>query len=88
MKTTLVLMAIAASLALAACGSKSDESAAPGAAQPAAAVAAPKAEDAPREATYDANLKPATIVWDSPEKQKAWEARQAELRQKPSAPAQ
>jgi hypothetical protein len=45
-----------------------------------AAASAPAADpQAPRIATYDPNLKPGKIVWDSPEKQKAWEARQAEV---------
>ena len=43
-----------------------------------------KPDDKPREATFDPNLKPGPIVWDSPEKQKAWEARQAELKKNQS----
>lgn len=40
-----------------------------------------------RAATYDPNLKPAQIVWDSPEKKRQWEERQAQLLNK-TAPQQ
>lgn len=88
MKKYITLALIVTCAALAACGNKPEPNA--GVVKPAvpasAAAKAPasKAEDAPRAATYDPNLKPAQIVWDSPEKQKAWEARQVEL--KKSAP--
>ncbi len=81
-KLTLVSLVIA-SMALAACGKKTTDTAAsvktdkPAAAS---AASAPKVEEKPRLATYDPNLKPAEIVWDSPEKKKQWEARQAQLK--------
>lgn len=81
-KLTLVSLVIA-SMALAACGKKTaDTAAAVKTDKPAASTAAsaPKAEEKPRLATYDPNLKPAEIVWDSPEKKKQWEARQAQLK--------
>lgn len=96
MKNAITLALIIACASLAACGSKDDASQQPakpkvGASVPANGKAitsqAVKPEDAPRAATYDPNLKPAQIVWDSPEKQKAWEARQAELKKSPSQPA-
>lgn len=45
----------------------------------AAPVAVVPAQEAPRAATYDPNLKPAEIVWDSPEKKAEWEAHQARI---------
>lgn len=45
----------------------------------AAPAAAAPAQEAPRPATYDPNLKPAEIVWDSPEKKAEWEAHQARI---------
>lgn len=75
---TSLLAALVAAAALSAC---SKEPVASGASTEAAAKTTETApEDKPREATYDPNLKPAEIVWDSPEKKKAWEARQAELK--------
>jgi hypothetical protein len=52
-------------------------------------AAAQAAAEAPRPATYNKDLQPAEIVWDSPEKKAAWEAAQR-ARQAPvstSAPA-
>lgn len=91
MKQSLILALIASSFAIAACGNKTEPAtpgtvAKPAATAPAGAAAptGKKPEDQPRQATYDPNLKPAQIVWDSPEKQKAWEARQAELKKTPA----
>jgi hypothetical protein len=56
---------------------------------PAPTPAAAQAAEAPRPATYNKDLQPAEIVWDSPEKKAAWEAAQR-ARQAPvstSAPA-
>lgn len=76
---TSLLVALVAVAALSAC---SKEPVTPEAKAEAAATkaAGTSSDDKPREATYDPNLKPAEIVWDSPEKKKAWEARQAELK--------
>jgi predicted small lipoprotein YifL len=92
MKKSLIWALLAVSFAITACGNgdkapAKNPAAATSATADKPAADAVKAEDAPREATYDANLKPAEIVWDSPEKQKAWEARQAELKQNPAAHA-
>jgi hypothetical protein len=82
MKKSLIFMLVASSILAAACGDKTAEVPATGA-KPAVAAKATGAgnpDEKPRLATYDPNLKPAEIVWDSPEKKKAWEARQAELK--------
>lgn len=50
---------------------------APEASAPAKAA---KATGPARVATYNPNLKPAEIVWDSPQKKAEWEQRQAQLR--------
>ena len=74
----LTVLTLAPLVLLSACGKKD---AAPGAAASAAAasaaVAASAAAPVVRQATYDPNLKAATIVWDSPEKKKRWEELQA-----------
>ena len=82
MKKILLLSAIATSMILCACD-KDKSVAAPDSAAKAASApsASAKAVEKPRLAVYDANLKPAEIVWDSPEKKKQWEARQAQLLQ-------
>lgn len=89
-KLTLVSLVLAA-MALSACNKKPvDPVAAATGTKPAAtaaAASAPKADEKPRLATYDPNLKPAEIVWDSPEKKKQWEARQAQLKAAGAAPA-
>ena len=79
MKKSLIFALLATSFFVAACG-KHDESATKVDAAKATTSATKKADDQPRQATYDPNLKPAEIVWDSPEKKKAWEARQAQLK--------
>lgn len=80
----ILLSATAALVGLVGCSKSDTAEASKTAASPQAAAAASapsvKPDDKPREATFDPNLKPGPIVWDSPEKQKAWEARQAELK--------
>lgn len=87
MKNLVLISALVAAFSLTGCGKKAaDESHATPAAS--AAAAQTTAEDAkPRVATYDPNLKPTNIVWDSPEKQRAWEERQAKQRAAQAAAA-
>lgn len=92
MKTTALLTALALSFALAACSKQPAEAEATP--EAAAAAAAEKAKDEaeaeankPRLAKFDPNLKPSNIVWDSPEKKRDWEARQAKLRADQAAAA-
>lgn len=66
---------ILAALALTACNKS-----APVEAPATAAAIPPAAAPTAREAKYDADLQPGPIVWDSPEKQQAWEARRAALK--------
>ncbi len=81
-RIALTSLIVAAALGLAACGKKAEDAAA--APDAAASAAADKASDGKaadgqntvRQATYDPNLRPTNIVWDSPEKKKAWEERQ------------
>ncbi len=90
MKTTALLSVLALSFALAACGKKeagADAAAAEKASAAASAASAPAEKDKPRVATYDPNLKPAQIVWDSPEKKRQWEERQAKIRAQQAAGA-
>ena len=65
------LLLLAACLALGACNN----------AIPPAPAATPAASAAPAEparaATHDSTLQPHNVVWDSPEKQHAWEQRNA-----------
>lgn len=94
MKNKLSFAAILVSAALVGACSKTTDTPAPAASpEKAQAAAATAAQNAPREATYDPNLQPAQIVWDSPEKKAQWEARQAQLQgiapaQAQQAPAQ
>lgn len=76
-----LVICILAVLALAAC-SKNDQAtpSAQAGAQPATASSS-AASQVVRKATYDPNLKPAEIVWDSPEKKARWEALQAQRAQ-------
>lgn len=78
MKALLTIAVLA--LSVAAC-SKNDTAEDADKAKKAAAEAAGAEAAAPRSATYDPNLKvdPKTIVWDSPDKKRQWEQRQAEL---------
>lgn len=72
-----LIFSIALVAFLAAC-SKTDNKSEPGnGSTAAAATAASAASQVVRKATYDPNLKPAEIVWDSPEKKARWEALQA-----------
>lgn len=92
MKTTALLTALALSFALAACSKQPAEAEATPEAAAAAAAEKAKAEaeaeaDKPRLAKFDPNLKPSNIVWDSPEKKRDWEARQAKLRADQAAAA-
>lgn len=89
MKTTALLTALALSFALAACSKQPAEAeATPEAAAAEKAKAEAEAEaNKPRLAKFDPNLKPSNIVWDSPEKKRDWEARQAELRADQAAAA-
>lgn len=96
MKTTALLTALALSFALAACSKQpaeaeaTPEAAAAAAAEKAKAEAEAEAEaeaNKPRLAKFDPNLKPSNIVWDSPEKKRDWEARQAKLRADQAAAA-
>lgn len=87
MKKSLILALLASSFMIVACGNK-DAATSTSGTKPAATAKdanAKTVEEKPRQATYDPNLKPAQIVWDSPEKQKAWEARQVELKKAASA---
>lgn len=87
MKVSTTLATLLATCALLSACSKKPASPEAQKAEPAAAAAtAAQAQPAPRAATYDPNLKPAEIVWDSPEKKAQWEARQAQLRQAQQAP--
>lgn len=81
--------ALVLAASLAACSKKDQPVDSAPAAQPASAASAASsaAAEKPRLATFDPNLKPAEIVWDSPEKKKAWEARQAQLRANQANPA-
>lgn len=91
MKSTALLTALALSFALAACSKNPTEAeASPEAAAAAAEQAKAEAEaeaNKPRLAKFDPNLKPSNIVWDSPEKKRDWEARQAKLRADQAAAA-
>jgi len=92
MKTTALLTALALSFALAACSKQPAEAEATPEAAAAAAAEKAKAEaeaeaNKPRLAKFDPNLKPSNIVWDSPEKKRDWEARQAKLRADQAAAA-
>lgn len=92
MKTTALLTAPALSFALAACSKQPAEAEATPEAAAAAAAEKAKAEaeaeaNKPRLAKFDPNLKPSNIVWDSPEKKRDWEARQAKLRADQAAAA-
>lgn len=79
-RTTLfAALAITAALALGAC-SKTEAPKAADAASAAAPAASKPAIEPVREATYNPNLVPGEIVWDNPEKKKAWEAHQASLK--------
>ncbi len=80
-RIALTSLIVAAALGLSACGKKAEDGAADAAAKPdaAASTSADKAgegQNTVRQATYDPNLRPTNIVWDSPEKKKAWEERQ------------
>jgi hypothetical protein len=89
MKASTTLAALLAASALLSACSKTATPPAPKAQAGATAATPAEAKPAPRAATYDPNLKPAEIVWDSPEKKAQWEARQAQLRQAQQAqPAQ
>lgn len=80
MKTVLSLVAlVACTLVATACSNSSVDTEKP---KPAAAE---RAKPAGQPATYDPNLKPAQIVWDSPAKKRAWEARQAQIAAKSTA---
>lgn len=75
-------LALTAALTLGACSKKADPAAATAAKAASAAAGASGAASGAqqvRKATYDPNLKPANIVWDSPEKKRAWEERQAQI---------
>lgn len=93
MKTTALFTVLALSLVLSACGKSASESetaeaaAAEAQAQSDSAAAEKAAAEAekPRLATFDPNLKPAQIVWDSPEKKRQWEERQAKIRAEQAA---
>lgn len=61
---------------LSACGKPDSGSQGPGTNDVESAASA--AEPAPRPATFDPNLQPKNIVWDDPQKQREWEARQRE----------
>lgn len=92
MKTTALLTALALSFALAACSKQPAEAEVTPEAAAAAAAEKAKAEaeaeaNKPRLAKFDPNLKPSNIVWDSPEKKRDWEARQAKLRADQAAAA-
>lgn len=92
MKTTALLTVLALSFALAACSKQPAEAEATPEAAAAAAAEKAKAEaeaeaNKPRLAKFDPNLKPSNIVWDSPEKKRDWEARQAKLRADQAAAA-
>ena len=85
MKSTSALAAVLAAAALLSACSKQETDAPKGA--DAEAQQPATNPDTPRPAVYDPNLKPANIVWDSPEKKAAWEAKQAELAKRGAAPA-
>ncbi len=88
MKNLVLISALVAAFSLVGCGKKAADEGAKAQADQGAATAQPTAEDAkPRVATYDPNLKPTNIVWDSPEKQRAWEERQAKQRAAQAAAA-
>lgn len=92
MKTTALLTALALSFALAACSKQPAEAEATPEAAAAAAAETAKAEteaeaNKPRLAKFDPNLKPSNIVWDSPDKKRDWEVRQAKLRADQAAAA-
>lgn len=92
MKTTALLTALALSFALVACSKNSADAESTPEATAAAAAEKAKAEaeaeaNKPRLAKFDPNLKPSNIVWDSPEKKRDWEARQAKLRADQAAAA-
>jgi len=55
---------------------------------PKATAAAEPAQEEARPATYDPNLKPTDIVWDSPQKKAEWEALQAKVQAQAQAAPQ
>lgn len=78
LKYAILFSAVAGVAVLAGC-SKSQPVAEKKPAEATAEVEKENKEPEVRQATYDPNLKPAEIVWDSPEKKKRWEELQKKL---------
>lgn len=81
LKSAILLSLIAASAALVGCSKKESGEAAKAAEKPSAGAPAEQTskESEVRQATYDPDLKPGEIVWDSPEKKKRWEELQKKM---------